>query len=376
MVLKAGIIGSGQSSWIEPGMTERWLELSLEAYEAALRDSGSFKGDIDAVYLARPYIPEGLEMAAAGLSESLSVGLDKRCRVSAIEGDGAAAFRQACDDLSAGRVAKCVVVAVSTVADAPDSWFDVKFEMPLKLKADEAGALQAMSYMGHFGLSWDRLAGVVSMSRERGAAGTRAYLHEQTDRKGYLETSCEIFPLRCFDIAPVAGSAVALVMAAESADQDIRKPAWVRGSGAAQERGAIGQRRLWEAPALRAAAKQAYTQARITDALKEISCFEISDYYSPQAGLWCEALGLAPSSKGLMLFERDNKTLPPGTVIDPSGGCLCGYALGVGGLARLAEASRWVQGRGAGQEAPCAKALAHSQSGLCGQSHWVFILGA
>ena len=100
--------------------------------------------------------------------------------------------------------------------------------------------------------------------------------------------------------APVTGS-VALVLAAPDfiAERGLRDVAWLRGMGWATEPGFLGDRDLAAAPALAAAARQAFAAAGIADPAAAFDVVEITDA-TPYAELLAyDALSLC-AARGLV----------------------------------------------------------------------------
>jgi acetyl-CoA C-acetyltransferase len=175
--------------------------------------------------------------------------------------------------------------------------------------------------------------------------------------------------------APVTG-AVALVLAAPDfiAERGIAGPAWLRGMGWATEASFLGDRDLSAAPALRAAARQAYDAAGLDAAAIDVA--EITDA-TPYAELLAdEALGLAGRADWAACltdgrFSR-NGTLP----VNLSGGVLTFNPVFCTGLIRIAEIAQQVRGRAGPHQHPNARlGLAQAGSGFAMQYQAAIILG-
>ena len=95
--------------------------------------------------------------------------------------------------------------------------------------------------------------------------------------------------------APVTGS-VALVLAAPDfiAERGLRDVAWLRGMGWATEPSFLGDRDLATAPALAAAARQAYDAAGVSDAASAFDLVEVTDATPYSELLAYESLSLCP----------------------------------------------------------------------------------
>jgi len=176
---------------------------------------------------------------------------------------------------------------------------------------------------------------------------------------------------------PVTGC-VAMVLAtadfiAEHGKTDV---AWVRGMGWATEPSFLGDRDLGTAPALQAAAQQAYAEAGITDPLAQLDVVEITDA-TPYAELLAyEALGLCgrqdwASHVADGTFAREGR-LP----VNLSGGVQTFNPVFCTGLIRFAEIANQVRGHAGGHQHRNARnGLAHAGSGFAMQYQAAVVLG-
>ena len=169
---------------------------------------------------------------------------------------------------------------------------------------------------------------------------------------------CE--PIHPLEIAPYSDGAACLLLATESWlkkrawKKDV---AWIEGLGYCTENHDLGDKNLFENPALRKACNDAYKMAGVRSPREELQFVEISSAFSYQNLLWLEEMDLlgvtAPSlnlSGGLM-------------------GANPGFA---SGLIRICEVVRQIRPN------PGSRGLAHGMNGFPGQSHcvWIFRSGA
>ncbi len=165
---------------------------------------------------------------------------------------------------------------------------------------------------------------------------------------------------------PVTGC-VALVLATADfiAERKSADVAWIRGMGWATEPSFLGDRDLAAAPALSAAAEQAYTEAGITDPLAQLDVVEVTDA-TPYAELLAyEALGLCErrdwaARVGDGTFAQGGR-LP----VNLSGGVQTFNPVFCTGLIRLAEIANQVRRHaGAHQHQDARNGLAGKAAGL------------
>ena len=175
--------------------------------------------------------------------------------------------------------------------------------------------------------------------------------------------------------APVTG-AVALVLGTEAftAERGLSGVAWLRGMGWATEASFLGDRDLSTAPALMAAARQAYDAAGLSAADMDLA--EITDA-TPYAELLAyEALGLAERGAwGTSLSDgRFNAGGP--MPVNLSGGVLTFNPVFCTGLIRIAEVANQIRGQAGAHQRPDARiGIAHAGSGFAMQYQAAVILG-
>jgi acetyl-CoA C-acetyltransferase len=177
--------------------------------------------------------------------------------------------------------------------------------------------------------------------------------------------------------APVTGSA-AMVLAAPDfiAVRALRDVAWLQGMGWATEPSFLGDRDLTSAPALTAAARQAYAAAGITDPASAFDLAEVTDA-TPYAELLAyEALSLC-SREAWQAHATDGSFARGGRLpVNLSGGVLTWNPVFCTGLIRIAEVANQIRGRvGAHQLPHVRRGLAHAGSGFAMQYQAAVVLG-
>ena len=177
--------------------------------------------------------------------------------------------------------------------------------------------------------------------------------------------------------APVTGT-VALVLATPDfiAERGSPDAAWIRGMGWATEPSFLGDRDLGAAPALRAAAGQAYGEAGIGDPFAELDLVEVTDA-TPYAELLAyEALGLCPRGDWAGRVADGSFARGGRLPVNLSGGVTTFNPAFCTGLIRIAEIANQVRGRaGAHQREGARTGLAHAGSGFAHQYQTAVVLG-
>jgi acetyl-CoA C-acetyltransferase len=185
------------------------------------------------------------------------------------------------------------------------------------------------------------------------------------------------YPIRLYDVCPNSDGACAVIFASqEKARRLCARPAWVKGVGYRGEETFFGDsdKAVWQSAIQ--AAKEAYSQAGITNPRRELDVAEVYNPFTYQEMLFYECFGFcdfgqAPDQVLKGAFSRQGE-LP----CDPSGGVLCTNPIGATGLIRVAEAALQVMGKAEDQQIPGAKtALAHAMGGV-DQFNGVVILGS
>jgi acetyl-CoA C-acetyltransferase len=155
----------------------------------------------------------------------------------------------------------------------------------------------------------------------------------------------------------------------------VRDVAWLRGMGWATEPSFLGDRDLATAPALAAAARQAYEAAGIADAATAFDLVEVTDA-TPYAELLAyEALSLCPRPEWAARTADGSFARGGRVPVNLSGGVLTWNPVFCTGLIRIAEVANQIRGRaGAHQVANARSGLAHAGSGFAMQYQSAIVL--
>jgi acetyl-CoA C-acetyltransferase len=183
-------------------------------------------------------------------------------------------------------------------------------------------------------------------------------------------------PIKRLDTSPISDGACAIILATEEkARKMTKKPVWVRGVAHCTDAYRLGDRDLATSPALEAAAKKAYRMAGITDPSREIQVAEVYDAFSYMELMWYEGLGFCGPGEGGVLIDSGVTRMGGKLPVNPSGGVLSAHSVQVAGLARIAEAVLQLRGDAGKRQVPGVKtALAHGVTGICAQTHCVWVL--
>ena len=374
---RAAIVGVGQTKY-ERGKTKSFAELVYEAARKALDDAGLELKDIDNVVTTTNDFYDGRTIACMAVAEAAgSYGRD----ATNVEGDGTlSAFYGLMRTLS-GVYGTTMVTAHCKVSEGSprklfNQAFDPIYERLLGLDAISSCALQARAYMHRFGITQEQCARV--SVKNHGNARNNPFAHVPLDITvaDVMKSPMLAEPIKRLDTSPISDGACAIILATEEkARKMAREPIWIRGVAHCADAYRLGERDLAASPALEAAARKAYRMAGVSDPAREIQVAEVYDAFSYMELMWYEGLGFCGPGEGGQLIDSGVTEMWGRLPVNPSGGVLSAHSVQVAGLARIAEAVLQLRGEAGQRQVPGVKmALAHGVTGICAQTHCVWVL--
>lgn len=368
--VQPGVIGCA----IRPAIASRDRSLEEIIYDTtqqALADVGLTTEDIDGIVVGCNDQLDG--RAISVMMASGAVGGVDRDILSTPSGSEHAfilgALRVASGHFQTQLVVAWSPTEASSIPEAERLAADPYFHRRLPLDELSAHALQAAALEHAMPGVRDVAARVMAKNRRH---GTLAYPGQ------LLRPGPARWPLAAGTTTnPVTGCvAVVLATADFIGERNLADVAWIRGMGWATEPSFLGDRDLATAPALAAAAQQAYAEAGITDPVAQFDVVEITDA-TPYAELLAyEALGLCArrdwaARVGDGTFTREGR-LP----VNLSGGVQTFNPVFCTGLIRFAEIANQVRGcAGAHQHTNARNGLAQAGSGFAMQYQAAIVLG-
>lgn len=369
---KPGVIGCA----IRPVIAghERSLEeIMYDTAQLALADAGIAIDDVDGIVVASNDQFDGRSIAVMMASGPVG-GVDRDILSTPSASEHAfvlGALRVASGQYRTQLIVSWSPTEVSSMSEAQRLGADPYFHRALPLDELSAHALQASALE-------QQVAGLgaiaASVAGKNRAHGRLAY----PDAALCPPPGPARWPLTAeMTTAPVTGC-VAMVLASCDfiAERAIKGVAWLRGMGWATEPAFLGDRVLSTAPALAAAARQAYNAAGIGDPAAEIDVVEITDA-TPYAELLAyEALSLCPRKQWAARVADGSFSRAGKMPVNLSGGVLTFNPVFCTGLIRIAEIANQVRGRaGAHQLGNVRNGLAHAGSGFAMQYQAAIVLG-
>jgi len=367
-----GVVGWAQTRYGRALVDETPQSLIYSAVTGALDSSGLSIGDIDVVIDAGSDFLDGRGISSCVTVDAMGAQFKEESKVA---GDGLLAAIYAYMRIASGLFSSAVVVAYgksseSSIRKQTRTMAEPFYLRSLGLDALSAGALQARSFMRHYGIGPDSCAAVAVKNRLAGVKNPHAQLREEVTLE-QVEQSTEIMsPIRKLEACPITDGACAVIMVEGRIARAINaRTAWVTGIGHSADAYSPGVRDLHRAASAKRAALSAYNMAGVNDPLSEFDLLEVSEFYAYQELMLYEALGLCGEGESADILKAGVTGTGGRTPVNPSGGVLCANPLLATGLVRLAEASAQVSGRAGDLQVEGAKkALAHAGGGLAMQT--------
>ena len=371
--VKTGVIGAAIMPCV-PGGRQSLEELLYDVTQRALRDAGLTIDGIDGIVVGANDQYDGRAISVMMASGPVG-GVDRDILSTPSAGEHAfvmGTLRVACGQYRTQLIVAWSPTEADSLPEVQRLAADPYFHRRLPLDEMGAHAMQANALMSAVPGVQDMAQRVAEKNRRNGAAAYPG----MADTLAPPAANTLRWPLQPgMAAAPVTG-AVALVLASEDYAREHGCPiAWIAGMGWATEPAFLGDRDLAHAPALHAAAQQAYGEAGVTDPASAFDVAEVADATPYQELLAYEGLGLSPrTSWGARV--ADGTFGPAGTLpVNLSGGAATLNPVYCTGLIRIAEVARQVLGRaGPHQLKDVRMGLAHAASGDAMQYNTVVIL--
>lgn len=368
----AAIIGVGQTQYRRRHQDLNTAELVRQAATAALEDAGLGLDDIGLI--VGGVAPDAL----AGINHLDMHAIPRPgipyFRVNTGGATGSSALLAALSWIHAGRCKAVLVVAVermghaTTAARIFNSIFDPIYEKDMSMSTISMVALRATLLMQQYGYTLEHWAGLAA--RNSAASQLNDTLEDPRffTAADVLKSKFLAWPIHSLEACPTNEGACAVVVTAGSMVGQ-RNAAWILGARGLSDTYAMGDRMhrpegsLVGLLTLRRSAQAAYSDAGITDPLKELDVVEIQAPFASSEAMAYPALGLCQASDGVAFTKKaiDQKA---GIIINPSGGPQASNPVSATALIRIAECAQQVRGfAGRRQVDGAKKAIATGQGG-------------
>jgi acetyl-CoA C-acetyltransferase len=331
-------------------------DMLIESTQAAMASAGISRDDIDAYWLGTA----GSGTSGLTLSKVLRLEDKPVTRIENMCATGSEALRNACYAVASGAIDMAMAVGVEKLKDSGFSGL-VGAVLPNDGTIPETTAparfsLLAPAYAKKYGVDETELKDVLTRiawkNHYNGARNPRAQFRKEVSKETIARAAPIAGMLGVFDCSGVSdGSAAAIVVRAEDAEQYTDRPIYVKGlsfvSGPA--RGNIDSAYDFTTfPEVVSAARDAYAQAGVEDPRAEIAMAEVHDCFTPTELVLMEDLGFAERGFGWKEVLAGTFDLDGELPVNPDGGLKAfGHPIGASGLRMMFEC--WLQLRG---EAP------------------------
>jgi acetyl-CoA C-acetyltransferase len=348
---RVAIVGMGCTSF-----GEHWNrsldDLLIEAAEAAQASAGIDADRVDAYWLGTMGNLSGLT-----LSEPLKINYKPVSHVENYCATGSEALRNAAYAVASGAYDCVMAIGVEKLKDSGFSGLVVtpppSDGTAPAMTAPAQFSLLAPAYFKKYGLDEETgkevLSRIAFKNHANGAKNPKAQFRKEVPLEQIRCSPRVADPLGIMDCSGVSdGSAAAIVVRAEDAHKYTDKPIFIKALSfiAGPAAGPLSQDYDFTTfPEVVASAKDAYSQAGITNPAEEISMAEVHDCFTPTELVLYEDLGFAERGGAWRDVLAGAFDLGGRLPVNPDGGLKSfGHPIGASGLRMMYE--MWLQLRG------------------------------
>ncbi|MDE0308432.1 MAG: thiolase family protein [Acidiferrobacterales bacterium] len=354
-----------------------WIRL---VGQDALKQAQLERSQVDSVIVASESDMLSLQVSPAALvTDELGLLGAAAVHVEAGGASGAAALREGYIQICSGLAENVLVIGYDQTASRL-SRAGVQRVYSLSFDADIEG-WSGISTANLYALSFklycrelnanSRQAALVSV-KNHGNAMYNPFAHKPMDITvdDVLQSDVISDPYRLLDCSVISDGAAAVVLSAENGGAGRRHSIRITGSGCSTDSVRLGDRSAAHMFSAKSqAARQAYSQAGVTDPGREIDVAEVYDAFSGAELQGIEALGLCPSGRAGPEMEAGRFSSDGALPVNLSGGLIGqGGAPGATGIAQAVNVYRLLCGTFEPQLQPARKlrrGLTDAHSGVC-----------
>lgn len=345
-----GIVGIGIVPFRPATPEYSWKEIMYEAASRAYADAGvDPREDVGSFITCAEDYWEGFGIFDEFTPDQLGAVLRPACTVT---GDGIQGLANGVMQIQAGLADIVAVEAHSKISDlltyegVVQHAFDPIWNKPLGGHPYYVAGLEMAAYLRASKVMEKECAAVVAKNRRNAMTNERAAYGAKVDPEDVLASPPIATPLKSLDVAPLADTAVVLVLAAESRARKLpTTPVWIRGIGWSSDSPWLETRSWATAKYAQDAAAMAYRLAKIRNPAREIDVAEVDDKFSYKEPQHLEALGLVKPGDAANAIRRGDFDLDGKLPVNASGGSLgCGNVIEASGLHRVAEVALQLRG--------------------------------
>ena len=348
--MRVGIVGLGVVPFRPVTPEYSWKEIMHAAASRAYADAGvDPRTDVGSFITCAEDYWEGFGIFDEFTPDQIGAVLRPACTVA---GDGIHGLAQGVMQIQAGLADVVAVEAHSKISDlltyagVVQHALDPIWNKPLGGHPYYVAGLEMDAYLRASKVPERACAAVVAKNRQNAMANDRAAYGARIEAEDVLASPPISSPLKELDVAPLADTAVVLVLAAEARARKLSSnPVWVRGVGWNSDSPWLETREWANARYLEDAAKIAYRLAKVRNPRAEVDVAEVDDKFSYKEPQHLEALGLSKKGTTAKAIAHGDFAIGGALPVNASGGSLgCGNVIEASGLHRVAEIALQLRG--------------------------------
>ena len=395
---RVAVIGASDTKASRRRDDSTFFQLAYEAARQAVADAGVTKDDIkycifstaSELFNRQPlmgiYIAEALGWVQKPLWEFTNAG-----------GSSGGALSSAYNLVASGEADLVLAVGGDKISDADAPGLngfqnliiygnDCIWEVPFGAGGFSQFSLLCQAYMSIYGITEAQAAMVSVKNHGNALLNPNAQGAKKITVDDVLNSKPLAWPIKFLDCSLVSDIFAAVIFASEERAKELTdKPVWIKGVGHANDVGKFGWRETMnpgftygQTPVMRAAAKEAYEMAGITDPLNQIDVAQVQDGFSWVELITYEMLGFCEVGGAGRLIEEGTTQMGGKLPVNPGGGCIGhGHAYGGIGMMDIAEVVKQLRGEAGGYQVTPAPqvGLVETMGGSGMSISTVFILG-
>jgi acetyl-CoA C-acetyltransferase len=366
---KVCVIGAGSTKYGK--LNESIVELAVSAARDAINSANLEPRDIQYSIISNVFgVADKQVHLAPVIMSDLGIPHVPGLTVESACGSGSIALREAYANVAAGFYDVVLVVGVEKVTHTGTArsttlfsyCSDFFYEGGSGVTFPGLFASMARAYMHKYKASEEDLALVAVKNHEHGLLNPKAHLRKRITVDDVLKSPPVASPLKLLDCCPFSDGASAVILASkEFADSLGSDYIEIIGSGRGASPATLqGREDITTIPSTRAAAQQAFKQAKIEP--KDVDFAEVHDCFTIAEIVDIEDLGFFEKGKGVVAVREGLTRLDGEIPINPSGGLKSkGHPIGATGVGQVVEVYEQLLGKAGDRQVKGAEiALTHN----------------
>ena len=363
------VIGAGSTKYGK--LNESIVELAVSAAMDAINSANLEPKDIQYSIVSNVFgVADKQVHLAPVIMSDLGIPHVPGLTVESACGSGSIALREAYANVAAGFYDVVLVVGVEKVTHTGTTrsttlfsyCSDFFYEGGSGVTFPGLFASMARAYMHKYKASEEDLALVAVKNHEHGLLNPKAHLRKRITVDDVLKSPPVASPLKLLDCCPFSDGASAVILASkEFADSLGSDYIEIIGSGRGASPATLqGREDITTIPSTRAAAQQAFKQAKIEP--KDVDFAEVHDCFTIAEIVDIEDLGFFEKGKGVDAVREGLTRLDGEIPINPSGGLKSkGHPIGATGVGQVVEVYEQLLGKAGDRQVKGAEiALTHN----------------